>query len=128
MQSHHNAGVTATAIKNSLELFKPLGVKIAISELDLLAQTWSDYDQQREVTNAGLFRQAEMYGQYFKVFLDYSDIIERITFWGVSDANSWRSRGKPQIFDAKREGFTLLPESIKAKPSYYKIIEALENY
>jgi len=128
MQSHHNASVTAKAIEATLKLFKPLGVKISISELDLLAQTWNEYSAETPVTNAALLKQATMYGEYFKVFLDYSDIIERVTFWGVSDASSWRSRGKPLLFEGEREGWTIKPESIKAKPAYYKMIEALENY
>jgi len=127
MQSHHNAGVTAAAIKASLDLFRPLGVKISISELDVLAQSWSDYSSQRPVTTEGLLNQANMYGDYFKVFLDNADIIERVTFWGVSDAGSWRGRGLPLPFDGKSEGWwNLIPESIKAKPAYYKIIKALE--
>jgi endo-1,4-beta-xylanase len=128
MQSHHNTGVSATAIKNTLELFKPLGVKISISELDLLAQSWGDHQANKTPTNEGLLKQATMYGEYFKVFLEYSDIIERVTFWGVSDASSWRSVSLPLPFEGKREGWNLLPESIKAKPAYYKIIEALDNY
>ena len=129
MQSHHNANVTAAAIKKTLDLFKPLGVKISISELDLLAQSWGDYDSKRDVTIPGLLKQAELYGQYFQVFLEYSDIIERVTFWGVSDASSWRSGGQPLPFEGKREGYNpVIPESIKAKPAYYKMIEALENY
>jgi endo-1,4-beta-xylanase len=128
MQSHHNANVTAADIKKTLNLFKPLGVKISISELDLLAQTYNDYEARKTPTNAALLKQANQYGEYFSVFLEYSDIIERITFWGVSDASSWRSSGLPLPFEGKREGWTLIPESIKAKPTYYKIIEALENY
>jgi len=133
MQSHHNADVTAAAIKNTLNLFRPLGVKISISELDLLAQTYNDYDPGRKTpTNAALLKQANQYGDYFKVFLDNSDIIERVTFWGVSDVTSWRSSGKPLPFTGERDGegwsASLIPESIKAKPAYYKIIEALENY
>jgi len=125
MQSHHNSSVNATAIRNTLSLFRPLRVKISISELDLLAQTWNDYSAERAITITGLFNQANQYGDYFKVFLDYASIIERVTFWGVSDVNSWRSRGKPLPFDGEREGWTLKPESIKAKPAYYKIINAL---
>jgi len=128
MQSHHNANVTAAAIKKSLDLFRPLGVKISISELDVLAQIYSDYEARRPPTIAALLKQANQYGEYFKLFLENSDIIERITFWGVSDANSWRSSGLPLPFDGKREGFTLIPESIKAKPAYYKMIEALDDY
>ena len=128
MQSHHNTSVTAAAIKKTLDLFRPLGVKISISELDLLAQSWSDYDARRTVTIPGLLKQADLYSQYFKVFLDYSNIIERVTFWGVSDASSWRSSGQPLPFEGQREGWVLKPESIKAKPAYYKMIETLEKY
>jgi len=117
MQSHHNTGVTAVAIKNTLNLFRPLGVKISISELDLLAQSWSDYDAKKDVTIASLLNQANLYGDYFKLFLDNADIIERVTFWGNSDSNSWRSRGQPLPFD----------KDYKAKPAYYKIIEALKK-
>jgi len=128
MQSHHNSNVTATAIKATLDLFRPLGVKIAISELDLLAQTYSDFEAKETPTNAALLKQANMYGDYFKVFLDNSDIIERITFWGVSDASSWRSSALPLPFEGQRDGYILIPESIKAKPAYYKIIDALNYY
>ena len=129
MQSHHNANVTAAAIKKSLGLFKPLGVKISISELDVLAQTYNDYEARKAPTNEALLKQAIMYGEFFNVFLEYSDVIERVTFWGVSDASSWRSTGLPLPFEGKREGYNpVIPESIKAKPAYYKIIEALENY
>ena len=117
MQSHHNAGVSVTAIKNTLDLFRPLGVKISISELDLLAQSWGDYSNSVAVTIPGLLNQANQYGDYFKLFLDNADIIERVTFWGNSDGNNWRSRGQPLPFD----------KDYKAKPAYYKIIEALEK-
>jgi len=139
MQSHHNADVTAAQIKASLDLFRPLGVKISISELDVLAQSYSDYDARKAVTIPALLNQANQYGEFFKVFLDNADIIERVTFWGVSDGASWRSsttiqndpnspwRGLPLPFAGEREGWTLIPESIKAKPAYYKIIEALEE-
>jgi len=61
------------------------------------------------------------------VFVDNADIIERITFWGVSDASSWRSRAQPLPFSGERDGWVLDPESIRAKPAYYKMVEALET-
>ncbi|MCL2186443.1 MAG: endo-1,4-beta-xylanase [Treponema sp.] len=120
MQSHHNIDVTALSIQNSISLFRPLGVKISISELDILSQGWSDYSGNIRPSEGGKAAAAGLYGAYFMVFLENSDIIERVTFWGVFDQQSWRARALPQIFED--------PIITGAKPAYFKIIEALEKY
>nr|AGS52542.1 endo-1,4-beta-xylanase A precursor [uncultured bacterium contig00023] len=127
MQEHHNTGVRAFSIRNTLELFKPLGVKVSAAELDLLAQSWSEFrgstgsgigkDADSTVTNRGLLDQAELYKQYMKLYMEYSDIIERVSVWGVTDDLSWRSGGLPLLFDANN----------KAKPAYYGFVSALED-
>ena len=127
MQEHHNAGISANSIRNTLNLFKPLGVKISVSELDVLIVTWSEFSPigqgtgkqnsiKGEKRTKGLEKQADLYGQYFKVYLEFSDIIERVSFWGVTDDKSWRSAGLPLLFD---------PDG-KAKDAYYKVIESLK--
>jgi endo-1,4-beta-xylanase len=118
MQSHHNINITASAVKATLDLFRPLGVKISISEIDVLSQSWGDYSPNRKApTNQQKLTAANLYGQFFKLFIDNADIIERVTFWGVYDAQSWRSTALPLPFDGN-------PTS-RAKPAYYKIIGAL---
>ena len=126
MQSHHNTNVQASSIKNTLELFKPLGVKISISELDVLGQSYNDFSKVGQgankhgsttVTSAGLQTQANLYGQYMKLFLEYYAIIERVSLWGVTDDKSWRSAGLPLLFD--QDG--------KAKPAYYSFVGALDG-
>ena len=127
MQEHHNTGVSASAIKNTLNMFKPLGVKISVSELDVLIVTYQEFapyghgpNKQNSITGytrtAGLKEQAKLYGQYFKVYLEFSDIIERVSFWGVTDDKSWRSAALPLLFDA--DG--------KAKDAYYSVIGSLK--
>jgi len=122
MQSHHNITVSAKSIRDSLELFEPLGVLIAISELDVLSQSYGDFSRipYTPPTEQGKTRAADLYGEYFEVFLEYADIIERVTFWGVYDEQSWRSRGLPLIFEGRVRS--------KAKPAYFNIIEALEVF
>jgi len=125
MQSHHNTNVTAAQIKATLNLFKPLGVKISISELDVLGQSYNDFAKVGQGTNKhgsttvtaqGLETQAKLYGEYMKLFIEYADIIERVSLWGVTDDQSWRSAGLPLLFDP----------SGKAKPAYYTFTGALE--
>jgi len=124
MQEHHNTGVTAASIRATLNLFKPLGVKVAVSEIDVLGQGWSEFSSvgqgankhtQSTVTNNGLLTQADLYRQYMAVYMDFKDIIERISIWGITDNNSWRSAGLPLLFDSNG----------KAKPAYYKFAGAI---
>jgi endo-1,4-beta-xylanase len=69
-------------------------------------------------TNTQKKQAADLYGEYFTVFIGTAVIIERVTFWGVYDEQSWRAKGLPLIF----EGST----TSKAKPAYYKIVDSLE--
>ena len=126
MQSHHNTGVRTSSIKATLNMFKELGVIISISELDILGQGYGDFakigsgrdkDDRTTVTATGLQIQAALYGEYMKLFIEYSDIIERVSFWGLTDDQSWRSAGVPLLFDSRG----------RAKDAYYKVIEALNK-
>jgi len=127
MQEHHNTGVSASAVRNTLNMFKPLGVKISVSELDVLIVTYQEFspyghgpNKQNSITGYtrtnGLKEQARLYGQYFKVYLEFSDIIERVSFWGVTDNQSWRSAALPLLFD---------PDG-NAKDAYYSVIGSLK--
>jgi len=120
MQSHHNIDVTASSVKNTINLFRTLGVKLAVTELDVLSQSWSEYSGRNAPVSSGKNRAAGLYGELFKLFLENADIIERVTFWGCFDEQSWRARALPLIF----EGY---PDTT-AKPAYFRIIQALEKF
>jgi len=124
LQSHHNTQIATANIKVTLDLFRPLGVKLSITELDLLAQSWGMYspigggtnkEDMSTVTNQGLLTQAKLYGEYMRLFIANSDIIERVSLWGILDNQSWRSGARPLLFDT--DGM--------AKPAYYGFIGAL---
>jgi endo-1,4-beta-xylanase len=131
MQSHHNTDISVNAIKASLDLFRPLDVKISVSELDVLCMPYNNLGgngafnaANSTATNAGKLTAANLYGRYFQLFLENADIIERVTFWGLYDSMSWRSRGLPLPFEGVPPD--TFPSTIQAKPAYYKMIEALE--
>jgi len=124
LQSHHNTGITASSIRKTIDLFRPLKVKLSISELDLLGQGWNSFSSighgtnkqdNSTVSNQGILTQAKLYNEFMKVYIDNDDIIERVSFWGVQDNQSWRSGGLPLLFDM--DGM--------AKPAYYSLIAAL---
>jgi len=127
MQEHHNLGVSAGNIEAAINLFKAIGVKISVSELDILA--YSSYSgltnaggagenkqNNARVTNTELISQATKYNEYMKLYFKHRNDIERVSLWGVRDDQSWRSAGLPLLFDPYG----------KAKPAYYSFIDALK--
>jgi len=124
LQSHHNTGITASSIRTTINLFRPLGVELSVTELDLLAQGWGGFSavghgpnkiDSSTVTHLGLLTQARLYGEYMKLYIENADIIKRVTLWGVTDNQSWRSAGLPLLFD----------DDGLAKPAYYTFVGAL---
>jgi len=102
-----------------------LGLKVWVSELDVQvlpdARPWRNMNL---TTNAPLRAQldlyphglppsvqralAERYADLFHVFLKYADKIDRVTFWGVTDADTWLNywplqprTDYPLLFDQK---------------------------
>ena len=81
-----------------------------------LAQEYNPYPNY--IPSDKLKQQAKRYKSLFKLFLKYSHAIERVTFWGVWDGNSWRNylpmKGRtdyPLLFD----------RSFKPKPAYFTL-------
>jgi len=87
--------------------FASLGVKVMITELDVdllgKSQSADVAEMQREMTSNiytnGLpdsVQQAlaRRYADLFSVFLKHRKDIALVTFWGVSDGDSWLNRGR----------------------------------
>jgi endo-1,4-beta-xylanase len=63
---------------------------------------------------------ARRYADLFRVFLKHRDAVTRVTFWGLSDADSWLNRGRmnyPLLWDRQRQ----------PKPAFDAVVEALRN-
>jgi len=56
--------------------------------------------------------QAQRYADIFQVFLKHRNAITRVTFWGLSDGESWRRQSSPLLFD----------EKLQRKPAYDAVI------
>ncbi len=63
---------------------------------------------------------ARRYADVFRVFLKHSDAVTRVTFWGVSDADSWLNRGRvnyPLLWDRQRQ----------PKPAFNAVVDVLRS-
>ena len=107
MQSHYNLNTNPENVRASIERIIGLGLKVGITELDVMAGT------NGAITEDQAIRQGYLYAQLFQLYKEYADHITRVTFWGVDDGTSWRSENSPLLFDGR----------FQAKPAYYAVID-----
>ena len=63
---------------------------------------------------------ARRYADVFRVFLKHSDAVTRVTFWGLSDADSSLNRGRmnyPLLWDRQRQ----------PKPAFNAVVDVLRS-
>ncbi|MBE5993669.1 MAG: hypothetical protein E7247_14940 [Paenibacillaceae bacterium] len=109
MQAHYSTTLPVATVEHSLELFKKTGVEISITELDVVVSQAKATGLTKEEEIA----QGQTYAQLFRLYNQYSDVIERVTFWGYADTRSWRSSNFPCLFDG----------NYKAKEAYYAVAD-----
>jgi|GEM_PF-283488 len=102
MQGHYNQNTVAANVENSINLFSTLpGVAISVTELDIT------YSNSGSLTEEQAKSQAVKYAQLFDIYKKNAagpanggkGRIERVTFWGTNDADSWRAASFPLLFD-----------------------------
>jgi endo-1,4-beta-xylanase len=123
-QAHLNVSITFETMDQSLAEIKTLGLPIHITELDVNGAaggqrgTGAEIGANASATEGGLVAEADKklataYTNIFRAFLKHRDAVKLITFWGANDANSWRSRGQPLLFDGNS----------KPKPAFDAVIQ-----
>ena len=74
------------------------------------------------VPDAVLAQQAERYKSVFELFVKYSDTVERVTFWGVWDGNSWRDY---RPMEGRTDYPLLIGREFDRKPAYDAVLETV---
>jgi len=118
----------ANSVLTQFDRYRPLGVKVAVTELDVVQMTSEQFNANnssglggnQSQTNAyfNMLRQADYYYKLFKVYLLNHDILDRVTWWGST--GNWRSSGQPLPWNAATSSYL--------KPAFYGILRALEEY
>jgi len=109
-QAHLNVSITFDTMDQTLTELAALGLPIHITELDVNSAAGGQRGFGADIANNGATTQgglvsdadkklADAYAGIFRAFLKHRDSVKLVTFWGVNDANSWRSQGKPLLFD-----------------------------
>ncbi len=137
MQSHLALGSDLTEYEKSVEAFAGEGVKVMATELDvsvlpfpngtMTAEVSTNFDYQEYlnpfkngISKEKLDEQGRFMRRLFDLYKRHSDVFTRVTFWGVSDAFSWKN-------DFPVHGRTDFPlpfdRDMKAKPWVYEIMK-----
>jgi GH35 family endo-1,4-beta-xylanase len=66
-------------------------------------------------TQEQLEAQAKAYARFFEIFQKHKDAIDRVTFWGLNDARSWRRGQAPLLFDGQNKPKPAMAAIISAK-------------
>lgn len=126
---------------STIRAFAELGVQVMITELDVDVLPAAVRSQGADVSDrAELQAQqnpytdglpdsvqhalADRYAELFEVYLQHSDVISRVTFWGVTDGDSWLNNwpvpgrtSYPLLFDRQH----------RPKPAFDAVVRAAPN-
>ena len=141
LQGHYKMDwPTTNQVDETIRAFSKLGVKVMITELDMDVLPPATRSQAAEVSmNVGLRAElnpytnglpadveqaeAERYADLFKVFVANRDHIIRVTFWGVTDGNSWENHWPVK----DRMAYPLLfDRSCKPRPAFDAVIKTAQ--
>ena len=125
IQGHWSTrGVPYAALEKAIADYASLGLKVSISELDVTIRGASggQFGRRRAVEETpasaqDLEAQAQAYARLFAIFARHKDVVERVTFWGLSDRRTWRFGQHPLIFDSDNQ----------RKPAYVAIVKELTH-
>ena len=142
MQGHYGLTVpTIAQIEASIVAFSKLGVEVNFTELDIdvlpnpskrqgadIADTFTA-DEKYNVYTTGLpdsvqQKLTQRYADIFALFHKHRDKIGRITFWGVTDANSWLNNWPMQ----GRTSYPMLfDRNYQPKPAFRAVIKVAQQ-
>jgi endo-1,4-beta-xylanase len=86
---------SAAELRTTIDRFSGLGLKVQITELDISVYPWEKERRTRRPNESDAYtpelqdRQARQYKDVFSVFRSYKGVINGVTFWNVSDKNTW---------------------------------------
>ena len=142
LQDHiHLDSPSIAQMDSTIEAFAGLGVKVLVTELDIDVLPRAGRQQGAEITARADMQEglnpyaaglpdsvqqalAQRYHDVFAVYLRHHDVIDRVTFWGVTDAGSWKNNwpipgrtNYPLLFD--RDG--------RPKPAFDAVMRAVRE-
>ncbi len=127
LQGHWSVyGPNEAEVKASIDKFASLGLKVQITELDISIYQLEHSRRERRANEPDQFtpeleqKQIEQYKMAFKVFREKKNSLTGITFWNVSDKNTWLDNFPVQ----GRKNYPLLFDiNFQPKKAYWEVVK-----
>jgi len=117
LQAHYGTTTNASNVRASIDKFKSIGIKIAISELDVTIKSVGSgsFGTGKSTTTTDVEQriQAIFYAQLFNVFKENKDYITHVIMWGIDDEFNWKSLGNPCLWDG----------DLKPKQAFWAVVD-----
>ena len=110
----------------TIKKFSSLGLKVQVTELDVSIYPWEKNRRALRPGESDAYtpelekKQTEKYAEIFKIFRQYKDVITGVTFWNISDKNTWLDnypvtgrKNYPLLFD----------QNLQPKKAYWKVVD-----
>ena len=110
----------------TIKKFSSLGIKVQVTELDVSVYPWEKNMRALKPGESDAYtpeqqkKQEEKYAEVFKVFRAYKNVISGVTFWNISDKNTWLDRypvpgrkNYPLLFDV----------NLQPKKGYWSVVD-----
>jgi endo-1,4-beta-xylanase len=110
----------------TIKKFSSLGIKVQVTEMDISVYPWEKERRNLRPGESDTYtpdlqqKQQKQYANMFKVFRDNKNVISGVTFWNISDNNTWLDQ-YPVI---GRKNYPLLfDQKLHPKKAYWSVID-----
>jgi endo-1,4-beta-xylanase len=112
-------------LEATIKKFSSLGIKIQVTELDISVYPWEKNNRARKPNEPDTFtpeleeKQIRKYQEVFQIFRKCKNVITGVTFWNISDRNTWLDRYPV----AGRKNYPLLfDQKLQPKKAFWKVV------
>ncbi|MGF7232005.1 endo-1,4-beta-xylanase [Arachidicoccus sp.] len=117
---------TKEELVSTIKLFASLGLKIQFTEVDISIFPWEKNQRAKkpnendEYSMALKAKQASEYKMVFDIFRKYKEYINGVTFWNVSDKDTWLDH---YPVEGRKNYPLLFDTSLQRKPVYWDVVK-----
>ena len=117
---------SAQDLITTIKEFSSLGLKVQVTELDISIYPWEKDKRAKRPEESDAYtpelekKQGDKYAEVFKIFRENKKVISGVTFWNISDRNTWLDdypvpgrKNYPLLFD----------QTLQPKKAYWRVAD-----